>query len=500
MPLFPPNSLYRHYNIPDQSSLSQPATPSTSTSSLQFWTTDDSGKAVANSFSPSDISAWARIWSNQANPSAFSISPISGPNTPSNPQAEPSLDTQSLATMSPTSAQSFELTSSISVQVFGWATAFTPRPSIPQVVSISYGLPEAVFLTGAQATLDGISYSTYLDRANLEFMKITARGTTILASSGDDGAPSTANPTCDYTAAPDFGGQNYRLYVEFPASSPYVVAVGATEIDVPTCASFPTQLPGSTAPLCSQLTAGKLSNTYGLQHTSRWASGAQLNCWNPSTGYTEQAVFINLTNPNLGSTFNGGGGFSRHFARSSYSDFQAPFIAAWLQRITGSTAPPASYYDTTFRGVPDVAMFGSFIPITVGGVFTEAAGTSLSAPLFAGVIALLNNLTVAAKGATIGWANPLLYALKTANANAFTDIIQGSNACPNNFNDDGQCSTAAGASRCVGFSAIQGWDPVRPHSAHASLTPHSVLPHSTHPRPFLLCAARCVCVCVRGGR
>src|SRR3954454_20040550 len=107
-----------------------------------------------------------------------------------------------------------------------------------------------------------------------------------------------------------------------------------------------------------------------------------------------------------------GGGFSTHFNRP-----------AWQ---SGNTR--------TGRGVPDVA--GNADPatgynVTVDGQDTVIGGTSAVAPLWAGLIALVNQST----GGTAGFVNPALY----ANASAMTDIVSGDND---------------------GFRCAPGWDPV----------------------------------------
>ena len=455
--IFPVNSLYGRYNISDQSGLSLGAAPTTSTSTLQFWTLDSNNNPLANSFSPTDLALASQLWSRSQNANAVRVGPISGPNQANDPQDEPSLDTQAVGLMSPTSAQSFELVSNVNVQQFGWASSFSPRRSLPQVVSISYGIAEAAFLS-LTGTLDGISYSQYLARTNTEYMKITARGTTILASSGDDGAAGAANPTCNYDSGA-FGGStpNYKLYVEFPASSPYVLAVGATEIQAP-CAAFPSSI-GSTAAWCNGNTLGRLSTQYGLSVPSGYSSNVPLQCYNPAAASTEQAVSININTPSAGSTFNSGGGFSRYYARSSYADFQSQAISTWQATVDASTQPPAGFFDASYRGLPDVSIFGSQFPTVIGTQFALVAGTSLSSPLFAGVIALLNQQTLAGVGGTLGWANPLLYQMARSYPATFTDITIGSNACPNDFDQTSSpCRTSPGL--CQGFSAVPGWDPV----------------------------------------
>ncbi len=107
-----------------------------------------------------------------------------------------------------------------------------------------------------------------------------------------------------------------------------------------------------------------------------------------------------------------GGGFSAHFAQPAYQ-----------QGIRGSG-----------RGVPDVA--GNADPQTgynvrVDGQDGVVGGTSAVAPLWAGLVALVNQ----SLGRKVGFINPVLY----ANQAALTDITSGGND---------------------GFNAGPGWDPV----------------------------------------
>jgi len=77
----------------------------------------------------------------------------------------------------------------------------------------------------------------------------------------------------------------------------------------------------------------------------------------------------------------------------------------------------------THRGVADVAFDGSpssGAKVIVNGSSTQIGGTSLSAPIFAGMWARV----IAVKGSTVGFAAPLLYALP---ASDFHDITSGNN-------------------------------------------------------------------------
>ena len=57
------------------------------------------------------------------------------------------------------------------------------------------------------------------NRVNYEYMKLLLRGTTILASSGDAGAPGRSSESCDSTRP---------VNGIFPGSSEFVTSVGAT--------------------------------------------------------------------------------------------------------------------------------------------------------------------------------------------------------------------------------------------------------------------------------
>ena len=95
------------------------------------------------------------------------------------------------------------------------------------------------------------------------------------------------------------------------------------------------------------------------------------------------------------------------------------------------------------RGVPDVAANASpvagYSGITLNGAATTGNGTSASAPLWAGLIAVLN----AALGVNLGFVNPALYAI---GSRGFNDITPGSGP-PDN-----------GVAGVPGYPAGRGWD------------------------------------------
>src|SRR5262249_55322279 len=97
------------------------------------------------------------------------------------------------------------------------------------------------------------------------------------------------------------------------------------------------------------------------------------------------------------------------------------------------------------RGVPDVAANADAetgYRIRVDGLDTVSGGTSAVAPLWAGLIALVNQH----RKKPLGFLNAALYALK---AGAFNDITSGSN---------GAYSAKPGWDPCTGLGTPRGAD------------------------------------------
>ncbi len=128
-----------------------------------------------------------------------------------------------------------------------------------------------------------------------------------------------------------------------------------------------------------------------------------------------------------------GGGFSSFYATPSY---QQSLPASIQQQLNHR------------RGVPDVsgdANPSTGLAIYMGG-WQLGGGTSASAPLWAAITAIANQMA----GHALGFLNPALY--KLAGSSTYTqdfhDITQG-----NNTQDVGDTSVP-------GYAAVQGWDPV----------------------------------------
>ncbi len=209
-------------------------------------------------------------------------------------------------------------------------TAVHDTTNHPSVISISWGGPESSWTQQAMTAFDDACQSA------------AALGVTITVACGDNGSTDGVSD-----------GSNH---VDFPASSPHVLACGGTKITVS----------GTT-----------------LTNEVVWNDDAQ----------------------NGGAT---GGGVSAVFA-----------LPTWQEN---AKVPAAS--GSGGRGLPDVA--GDAAPATgysiqVDGETEVVGGTSAVAPLWAGLIALLNQKL----GKPVGFLNPQIYPL--LGSPAFRDITQGNN-------------------------------------------------------------------------
>lgn len=291
--------------------------------------------------------------------------------------------------------------------MYQWSSNFFNAGRVPDAVSISWGWAEDQQCTSGislpECTTLGINSEQYVKRVNTEFQKIGLRGVSLFVASGDSGANGRSDSGCT----------DKVLHASFPASSPYVTAVGATMLKDPKFA-----LKGPPPPCSSQ--------------------GKQFAC---ASGGTEVAVSAQEAG------FTSGGGFSTYAEMPSY---QKAAVESYLS--SGTALPPSSYFKRGNRAYPDVSAMGNnfLIYAEKEGGWSPVGGTSASAPTFAGVAAYLNDLSYQAKGKPLGFLNPLLYQMHEAAPETFTDVTTGDNKCTENG-----CSA-----RCKGYEAAKGWDPV----------------------------------------
>jgi kumamolisin len=204
------------------------------------------------------------------------------------------------------------------------STAIHDQLNKPSVISISWGGPESTWTQAAMESMDQIAEEA------------AALGISITVASGDSGSSDGVNDNANH--------------VDFPASSPNVLACGGTNL---------------------------IAHGNTISSETVWNDGAQGGA--------------------------SGGGYSTQFPRP-----------AWQAAVVTQAN----------RGVPDVA--GDADPETgynvrVDGKNIVVGGTSAVAPLWAGLIALLN----AKLNTRLGFVNPQLYAINQSAG--FHDITQGNN-------------------------------------------------------------------------
>jgi tripeptidyl-peptidase I len=154
-----------------------------------------------------------------------------------------------------------------------------------------------------------------------------------------------------------------------------------------------------------------------------------------------------------------GGGFSKYFARPSYQDSA---VTTYLNGLSSATKSYYGHY-TNFsgRGFPDVSAqaYGRpFEQIIYGGQPGAGTGTSAAAPVWAGIIALLNDARLRAGKPVLGFLNPLLY----TGGSALNDIVSGHSTGCNGVNPMTGLPEPQGAGIIpwAAWNATVGWDPV----------------------------------------
>jgi subtilase family serine protease len=211
------------------------------------------------------------------------------------------------------------------------------------------------------------------------FQLAAVEGITVDFSTGDCGANDPAT-TCGGAS----GEGSSRPQTTFPASDPWVTAVGGTSLAI------------------GQDGEADWQSAWG---TRAWALNGAGTGWSP-----------------LGWVFGGGGGASADFAQPWY---QAPVVPLPLSDtlLTGASAssPRRTVPDVSLDADPFTGMLvGQTQPLpggTTGYAESSIGGTSLASPLLAGIEA---DAISAAHGRPLGFVNPALYYL--AGTRALTDV------------------------------------------------------------------------------
>ena len=139
-----------------------------------------------------------------------------------------------------------------------------------------------------------------------------------------------------------------------------------------------------------------------------------------------------------------GGGFSDVNPAPAY---QTAAIAAYIG--SGVVLPDQSLWNRTGRASPDLSAIGLHGYIVHSGRRFLVGGTSMSAPIVAAIVALLQADYYTITNTSLGFLNQLLYKGQAAGAGLFNDIVVGDN-----------CVTPRCFPTQDGFRTAKGWDPV----------------------------------------
>ncbi|MBV9823683.1 MAG: S53 family peptidase, partial [Actinobacteria bacterium] len=225
------------------------------------------------------------------------------------------------------------------------------------------------------------------------YVNAAAHGVTVLAATGDSGVADTR-----------LNGSTFYLHrvVDWPPSDPLVTAVGGTQLHL---------------------------NAVGF-HTS------PDTVWNDTYNHAQNELAYGDAGPNPDAT---NGGVSVFFKRP------------WYQNGVASVVGDA-------RGVPDIVMsaacngaiqnYQSF-PGSPAGWYLSC-GTSEASPLFAGIVALADQVA----GHSLGLINPALYAMKAHNAPGLVPVTSGNNTVT--FTQGGHTYTIRGYQARKGYNLASG--------------------------------------------
>lgn len=211
---------------------------------------------------------------------------------------------------------------------------FTPA----KVISTSYGYNEPDLSPA------------YEMRQCQEYAKLGLLGTTFVYSSGDSGVAGGGDSCIDPNGYYN-DGTSGQFVPSFPSTCPYILSVGATQIN-----------PGSSV--------------------------------NAPESACQQVIYS-------------GGGFSNVFPTPTY---QKSALATYF--ANHKPAYTAAQYNNSMatRGFPDVSANGANYMTMIDGQYQLVYGTSASSPVFAAVLALINEARLNIGKSSVGFVNPALYA------------------------------------------------------------------------------------------
>jgi len=286
---------------------------------------------------------------------------------------------------------------------------------VPDVLSVSYGVCEALVQGGSDAPfLSGPGARRLTDWV---LATAAGAGVTTLVAAGDSGAQGCAHNlgrVPNGPSAPDAIAFAATNYVSYPASSLWATAVGGTTMTLTKGNAIRTQAPWNdrtsigVAPMEPQVVDGQPVITFAA------AGGTGGNSQLYGTPGYQTAYGIRSTRRLVPDV-------------SMFASWGIPLVCSAYDASTGQGPCP---------------------PGAVTWPFMSVAGTSFAAPLLAGAVALANQRAEAAGQARIGFANPLLY---SSGRSAIRDVTTGNNDV---FGTGRCCFAGPGYDQATGLGTV----------------------------------------------
>ena len=330
--------------------------------------------------------------------------------------------------------------------MYSWAVDFFNRQKVPQVISLSWDWNEQdqcnIIPGGCPNNMTDYQY---VKRCNTEFMKIAARGTTMVVASGDAGSPGRTGENCTNGMNP-----------VFPGSSEWVLSVGATYIVNNSRSSSSSDV---TVENNNDFGAGLGSNSDYIcdenmcyRPRPRQRSGPSNVQWNTpvcshllncSTGNLQDETYYTMTG------WTSGAGWALWTWRPPYQN-----LAIYSYRGKRVHWPTDNFWNRYGRAYPDVSAIGHNCAVYQRSGFGWMAvdGTSCAAPVMAGLIAVLNQHQLSVGRPTLGFVNPLLYTAARYSPETFTDVTAGNSSCT----EMTCCSDEYGFQPAEGYDVVSG--------------------------------------------
>jgi subtilase family serine protease len=296
---------------------------------------------------------------------------------------EETLDAEAIHTTAP-GAQLLYVASSNAYQDFDAAINHVVDKHLANILSISYGFSGENVPQG------------YINSLNNTFIQAAATGIGVFVSSGDNGDEVTA-----------FG----TPAVDFYADSPFVTAVGGTSAAV-----VPASAPTAPVGYASIDDPQSALNQSGWQRDFEvgWQTGYDPIAATPTDNLSAAPYQLDgtLASDLPGEFFGGGGGgVSQVFAEPAYQ-------SAALGTASGRMVPDISALADPNTGL----LVGQTQTFSDGTYYDEyrIGGTSVAAPLTAGMAAVANQVA----GTALGFLNPRIYQTYSTAASSFYDVDQ----------------------------------------------------------------------------